>query len=1117
MRTINYKVSYEKMISRLPALFAYLEIDEQGTCNIVSASNGVQGNYGKIVANILIPKNCYFNYVCSDEIILEIKDEKEYSYRTIIDTYYKAISDKQWERTNGKYDDPFLSFVETGIGKKYVGLSREYSGNKKCGVYQTTTFPLAPDYIYLGEAQTLLDKMLKKKKQLDFYNKHSKFCTLDKAQYEQLKKEYELSNGDKLIAKLKELVDEAEKTADSYLEYSKHTNMTLNFNVNLVNTIKDLGMVTPYIGEWVGGKRYYEGDVVYYVDDNGYGMTWECVFENGGTEHAKTDEFGRKYTEGHYDANTELILFDNNEITDDGKTMRNWKPQTLNWVKRNERWVCTECGRTYYSSKEDCPTSCICGNTNFCYYKYADDMKDTVTISGECDSHLTSLRRFETYMSRDEVAEIPDQYNDWLWYYRTNRIMNREEKYDEVGNIGVMYDENNDGNTLYGKGVEAIIYDKDNTETQTKNTVWDDNNEYIVNLAAWGDAITNITAVNNEHTGKGIITFEYTIGGHLKARRGVTIKVNADFTIDGTTYKKGDKVPYSIYTQKGNSKFVFVVNNKFTYGGTEFKEGDSINLDTYLTGLDEKTYEVAEEFTIDSKTFNVGDKLTLDEYNELTEEYQEKCKNNQDNVSFTFKKPYYGYHGNSGDYVVNDVVNPSDYECLTEANRNKCKFIVEKSFSLNFYKHNGELDRTVDYNKNDELYITRYENLSSENKKNIIIQAKEAFTTTSYYSKNDVIYKAGYDSLTVSAQKDPNLFTIKVLESFYAYGDTYNVGDKIDKDKFIEIITKNKDYKDNFDIIADENFLVADEGKTAREYETNEYIDFSTYKSLPSEKQAYCTLSQNEWISTDDDGNRKYYFTDYCIDTDSPYGKNMGVKYTESYIYYKGDMSMIVIETFGDYTVVKEFTDGGKTYSVGYKLTEEQYKNISVTYKNNEYIKDPYFEGTVLSEDEYAELDDESKKKCRHVEESIWSLVNDGIFEKYVNGEYDKDYIPSGIDADENYYKLYDKMKFYYDIQTYTIRLSKWIRNVPYRLTNFTTTADITHADIEESPLIRYDYYNGVSFQPKTNTDDVYIERGVTQAFEKYFKLGEIKTFEDFENYGNGGFFIISKEDIDLG
>ena len=149
-------------------------------------------------------------------------------------------------------------------------------------------------------------------------------------------------------------------------------------------------------------------------------------------------------------------------------------------------------------------------------------------------------------------------------------------------------------------------------------------------------------------------------------------------------------------------------------------------------------------------------------------------------------------------------------------------------------------------------------------------------------------------------------------------------------------------------------------------------------------------------------------------------------------------------------------------------------------------------------------------------------MVDSEKFDAYINGKFDREYKPDGMteeDADAPYYyRLYDKMEFYTgdNIYSYNIRIGNRINKVPFLRTNFTTTVDITHVDIEERPLIRYDYYNGVSFQPSVN-EDVYVERGVTQAFEKHIKFSEIKTFEDLENYANGGFFVISKEDIDLG
>lgn len=899
MRTISYKVSYEKMISRLPAMFAYLDIDEQGTCEIVKATNGKQGDYGMIIANVFYDKGD-FSHECKDGTQLNISNGEK-TYRTLIETYYKAIRDKEWDRNeDGTYVEPFLAFMEKGIGLKYVGLSEEDSGNEECGVPILDKFPLAPDYIYLGEAKTLYNKMVQMKKQLIFWEEHTKACAEDKKYYQRLKEEFEMRNGDKLINKLGELIEEAEDVATEYLGYTsyindlgerKNTNLTLDFNVNLVNTIKDLGLVTPYIEEWVAGKRYYEEDVVYHIDGNGYGMTWYCK----PSEKAKKDEFGRPYTEGFYEENTELIFFDDGStITiggEDIETPKNWIPQTLNWVNRNERFICKKCGRVYEEKK---PDACKCGNTDSDYFsnhKYVGKQEGTKVIEGTCNSHLTSLRRFTTYLNRNDEVETPDNYTDWLWYYRKGLVMNREEKYDEMGNLAVMY----------GNGVEAIVGGDNPTNIKTDPN----DDKTVINLAAWGDVITDIKAVNDREDG-GTITFTYWLGVHLKA-------------------KKDDR-----------------------------SEGDK------------KTYVV--------------------------------------------KSPFVGN--------------------------------FDKNYKIQF-------------------------------------------------SRGDIITQEEYEKI------------------------------KNDAEKYCEAV---------------------------------------------------------KWYSQDDDGNYKYYFKDFEADTTSPYGVNHGVKYTETYIYYKGNTSYEVITRFingpkyeigdtvkgrdvvsryktteylkdydGDYEeieeegekkyipkeyeVIKPFING-EYYEEGDIIPYNRYQNLYVL----EYDKDetittemlgqlskenkPLCNGTTVSED----FTDDNKKKCKPVEETIWSLRDSGKdkFEAYINGEFDREYKPDGIteeDADAPYYyRLYDKMEFYTgdNIYSYNIRIGNRINKVPFLRTNFTTTVDITHVDIEERPLIRYDYYNGVSFQPSVN-EDVYIERGVTQAFEKHIKFSEIKTFEDLENYANGGFFVISKENIDLG
>lgn len=873
MRTISYKVSYEKMISRLPAMFAYLDIDEQGTCKIVKATNGKQGDYGRIIANVYFKDDFkdgewVFEHDCKDGTKLRIR-KGEKTYRTLIETYYKAIKDKEWARKeNGEYEDPFLAFMERGIGLKYVGLSEEVSENGECGVTTIKKFPLAPDYIYLGEAKTLYNKMIKMKKQLIFWEEHTKLCAEDKKYYQRLKEEFEMRNGDKLINKLGELIEEAEDVATEYLGYtlkpdpsdnnkSIETNLTLDFNVNLVNTIKDLGLVTPYIEEWVAGKRYYEEDVVYHIDGNGYGMTWYCK----PNADAKKDEFGRPYTEGFYEENTELIFFDDGSTMtiggEDIETPKNWIPQTLNWVNRDEQEG-TE-----------------------------------VVIEGTCNSHLTSLRRFITYLNRNDEVETPDNYTDWLWYYRKGMVMNREEKYDEMGNLAVMYGKEEG----HFDGVEAIVGGDKPT-----NIKFDTDNKTVLNLAAWGDVITDIKAVNDREDG-GTITFTYWLGVHLKAK------------IDDRS--EGDKKTY-------------VVNSP-------------------CVGIFDNNYKIQ---------FSRGDIITQEEF-----------------------------------------------------------------------------DR--------------------------IINAKE-----------------------------------------------------------------------------------------------------------------YC--DEAKWYSQDDDGNYKYYFKDFEADTTSPYGVNHGVKYTETYIYYKGNTSYEVITRFIDgpkyrigdtvygyivvsryktaeylkdyhgdyeeieeegekkyipieYEVIKPFING-EYYEEGDIIPYNRYQNLYVLeYDKDETITPEMFDqlskenkslcdGTTVSE----KFTDDNKKKCKPVEETIWSLVAKDKFKDYIEGKFDREYKPDDMTEEDTdapyYYRLYEKMEFYTgdNIYSYNIRIGNRINKVPFLRTNFTTTVDITHVDIEERPLIRYDYYNGVNFQPSVN-EDVYIERGVTQAFEKHIKFSEIKTFEDLENYANGGFFVISKENIDLG
>lgn len=71
-------------------------------------------------------------------------------------------------------------------------------------------------------------------------------------------------------------------------------------------------------------------------------------------------------------------------------------------------------------------------------------------------------------------------------------------------------------------------------------------------------------------------------------------------------------------------------------------------------------------------------------------------------------------------------------------------------------------------------------------------------------------------------------------------------------------------------------------------------------------------------------------------------------------------------------------------------------------------------------------------------------------------------------------------------------------------------TSDATfdaYNGMTDFPLIRKDWCIGFTGL-ENKTHDIYIDRGVAQAYDMHLKLGEIKSFEALENYGNGYFRI---------
>lgn len=68
---------------------------------------------------------------------------------------------------------------------------------------------------------------------------------------------------------------------------------------------------------------------------------------------------------------------------------------------------------------------------------------------------------------------------------------------------------------------------------------------------------------------------------------------------------------------------------------------------------------------------------------------------------------------------------------------------------------------------------------------------------------------------------------------------------------------------------------------------------------------------------------------------------------------------------------------------------------------------------------------------------------------------------------------------------------------------------DANNSNVLQSPTLRQEYKLGITTPPKINAD-IYVQRGLSSAFEKHLALGSVKTFEALENYSNGFFTIVN-------
>ena len=372
MKVYSYEISKEPLLSRLPALFAYIDYEANGNSAIHKATDSIDGCYGKVIENITY-------------------NGKTYTYRELINYYYEYKNTTEGDRD-------LIAFMDKGIGKKEISEEE----------YPRDIYELVPDYIYIATAQSQYDEMMKLKKLCDAYEAginngmesvQSICCDCEK---------YEKMGGDKMLSFLQACIQEANAVANEYYGYVSDDRLTLHFSINLNCTMNDLGLLTPYLDVWEGGKKYNVGDLVYY----NY-QTYVCIKENT----------------GYWNNELDVILF----------------PYNI-----DEEENCFEL------IKEALP----------------DGAKEDILIGVDevvtTDSKLKSLRRYKEYTDALGNTSYPDYGYDWLYYYRVGQVITYNTLNDDLGNIAFFTDKVDDeiieGNTYTDLYAYGDIIDEINLE-----------------------------------------------------------------------------------------------------------------------------------------------------------------------------------------------------------------------------------------------------------------------------------------------------------------------------------------------------------------------------------------------------------------------------------------------------------------------------------------------------------------------------------------------------------------------------------------------------------------------------------------------------------------------------
>ena len=302
----------------------------------------------------------------------------------------------------------------------------------------------------------------------------------------------------------------------------------------------------------------------------------------------------------------------------------------------------------------------------------------------------------------------------------------------------------------------------------------------------------------------------------------------------------------------------------------------------------------------------------------------------------------------------------------------------------------------------------------------------------------------------------------------------------------------------SIDIIKDGEILdkvvnITNENKTEIEEENSDYQISFNYVINGHIKV------NNITTNTDSDGNIIEIYNDFDLD-ESNNGLYHGINFNETYNVARGsDLENLI--KYGDYFLIH------KNFKTNAVIVNKQ------ELSNDKILDEFYISMTELSVmDGYIKPDNDNESPfCR-----CYFSFNDYINGPYLKYKITKIYDIDGYQKNVDYeikLKIPDSKKYEFstlkNIDNYTIKTSRGDILIEDLVSNFTTNIDY-YVDYEYNNLYKEEYLLGVHYQPFVK-HEMNIDRGNGAVYEKYFKMMEVRTMQDLENYQNGGYFKIEK------